>query len=264
MVVDTTIAATTAMIETTDAVIMAAMKLITAAATVMKATDPEAAVAIAANTSQQLSRAARVSNSMKPVAALLLFAASLPATEIPQGAHLLLRMVNSVNTKTAQEGDFVYLRTSSPVSIDGEIVIPVESYVQGVVSHSKKSGRVVGRAEIAIRIETLTLPSGKVYHMNPHLASVDSDDTGQKVNSAENDIKQGGTKEQDAGRIAILAGSGAAIGGLTARSIKGAGIGAGAGSAVGLATVLLTRGKEVSLKQGATLDVVFDRKVSLE
>jgi hypothetical protein len=190
-------------------------------------------------------------------------AIALQAREIPQGSHLLLRMVNSVNTRTAQEGDFVYLRTSSPISIDGEIVVPVESYVQGVVLHSKKSGRVVGRAEIAIRIETLTLPSGKVYHMNPHLASVDSEETGQKVNSAET-IKQSGGKEQDAGRIAILAGSGAAIGGLADRTIKGAGIGAGAGSAVGLATVLLTRGKEVSLKQGATLDVIFDRKVSLE
>lgn len=201
---------------------------------------------------------------MKLYAAILVTAAVLPASEIPQGSHLLLRMVNSVNTRTAQEGDFVYLRTSSPISIDGQIVVPVESYVQGVVSHAKKSGRVIGRAEIAIRIETLTLPSGKVYRMNPHLASVDSEDTGQKVNSSENDIKQGGTKEQDAGRIAILAGSGAAIGALAERSIKGAGIGAGAGTAVGLATVLLTRGKEVSLKQGTTLDVVFDRKVGLE
>jgi hypothetical protein len=33
---------------------------------------------------------------------------------------------------------------------------------------------------------------------------------------------------------------------------------------VGLATVLLTRGKEVELRQGSTLDVVFDRPVSLE
>ncbi len=138
--------------------------------------------------------------------------------------------------------------------------MPVDSYVQGVVSHSKKSGRVNGRAEIAIRIETLTLPSGKVYHMNPHLASVDSDDTDQRVNHAENDIKQGGGKEQDAGRIAILAGSGAAIGGLADRGIKGAGIGAAVGGAVGLATVLMTRGKEVSLKQGTTLDVAVDRR----
>jgi hypothetical protein len=36
------------------------------------------------------------------------------------------------------------------------------------------------------------------------------------------------------------------------------------GSAVGLATVLLTRGKEVELRQGSTLDVVFDRPVTLE
>jgi type IV secretion system protein VirB10 len=201
---------------------------------------------------------------MKHLAVLLTFTAALQGTEIPQGAHLLLRMVNSVNTRTAQEGDLVYLRTGSPIAVDGEIVVPVESYVQGVVTHSKKSGRVVGRAEIAIRIETLTLPSGKVYHMNPHLASVDSEDTDQKVNHAENDIKQGGSKEQDAGRIAILAGSGAAIGGLADRGIKGAGIGAAVGGAVGLATVLMTRGKEVSLKQGATLDVVFDRKVALE
>src|SRR5260370_4374417 len=129
---------------------------------------------------------------MKLFAAILVTAAVLPASEIPQGSHLLLRMVNSVNTKTAQEGDFVYLRTSSPISIDGQIVVPVESYVQGVVSHAKKSDRVIERAEIAIRIETLTLPSGKVFHMNPHLASVDSEDTGQKVNSSENDIKQGG------------------------------------------------------------------------
>ena len=65
-------------------------------------------------------------------------------------------------------------------------------------------------------------------------------------------------------RIAILAGSGAGIGGIADRNWKGAGIGAGVGSAVGLATVLLTRGKEVELRQGSTLDVVFDRPVALE
>ena len=50
---------------------------------------------------------------------------------------------------------------------------------------------------------------------------------------------------EDAKQIAVLASSGAALGGLIDRSWKGAGIGAGVGSAVGLATVLMTRGKEV-------------------
>jgi len=198
------------------------------------------------------------------LALLSLTSLTAGAAEIPKGAHMLLKMVNSVSTKTAAEGDYVYLRTASPIVTDGHILVPTESYVQGVVSRSKQSGRVKGRAELSIHLETLTLPGGVVYRIAPRLASVDAHETGQKVDDRENDIKQGGTKERDAGRIAITAGSGAAIGGLADRSWKGAGIGAAAGTAVGLATVLLTRGNEVELRQGSTLDVVFDRPVTLE
>jgi hypothetical protein len=190
--------------------------------------------------------------------------AAASAAEIPQGAHVLLRMENSISTRTAQEGDYVYLRTASPIALGGQIAVPAGSYVQGVVTQSKRSGRVKGRAELAIRLETLTLASGKTYKFSPHLSSVDSGDSRQKVVGKENEIEQSSDHAKDAQRIAILAGSGAGIGGLTDRGWKGAGIGAGAGAAVGLATVLLTRGQEVELQQGATLDVVFDRPVALE
>jgi type IV secretion system protein VirB10 len=184
--------------------------------------------------------------------------------DIPQGAHVLLRLENSVSTRTAKAGDFVYLRTAVPITDAGAIAVPAGSYVQGVVSESKPSGRVKGRAQLAIRLETLTLASGKVYKFSPHLSSVDSGDNGQKVVGSESAIEQSSSRLQDAERVAILAGSGAGIGGIADRSWKGAGIGAGVGSAVGLATVLLTRGREVELRQGSTLDVVFDRPVSLE
>jgi hypothetical protein len=195
----------------------------------------------------------------------LFFAAALTlsAAEIPQGAHCLLRMVNSISTRTATEGDYVYLRTATPITSKGEIVVPEGSYVQAVVTRSQRSGRVKGRAELAIRIETLTLPSGKVVKVTPHLSSVDSDGTDQKVDK-EGAVQQGGTKAADAGRIATTGGLGAAIGGMADQSWSGAGIGAGAGSAVGLATVLLGRGKEVELKQGATVDVTFERAVPIE
>lgn len=186
------------------------------------------------------------------------------AAEIPQGAHVLLRMENSLNSRTAQEGDYVYLRTAVPIANAGEIAVPAGSYVQGVVSEAKRSGRVKGRAQLAIRLETLTLGSGKVYKFAPHLSAVDSGETGQKVGGAENAIEQGSSRGRDVERIAILAGSGAGVGGIADQSWKGAGIGAAVGSAVGLATVLLTRGKEVELRQGSTLDVVFDRPVELE
>jgi len=201
---------------------------------------------------------------MKSCILALYFAASVTAAEIPKGAHVLLSMMNSINTRTAQEGDYVYLHTSTPISVDGQIVAPVNSYVQGVVTMSKRSGRVTGRAELSIRLETITLPSGKVFKFSPHLAAVDSGENGQKIASHENTIKQSPSRGQDAKQIAILAGSGGAIGGLADRSWKGAGIGAGIGIGVGLATVLLTRGKEVDLRQGTTLDVVFDRPITLE
>jgi hypothetical protein len=187
------------------------------------------------------------------------------ATEIPQGSHALLRMVNSVSTRTAREGDYVYLRTASPIAAGGEIVVPEGSYVQGVVTHSLRSGRVKGKAELAIRIDTLTLPSGKVIQLAPpHLSSVDSEGSEQKVDANENDIKQGSGHAADAARVGEMSGTGAAIGGLATRTWTGAGIGAGAGAGVGLATVLLSRGKEVELRPGSTIDVIFDRAVPVE
>ena len=198
------------------------------------------------------------------LSALLLAAISTFAAEIPQGAHVMLRMENSITTRTAKDGDYVYLRTGSPVSVAGNIILPVGSYVQGVVTNAKRSGRVKGRAELAIRLETITLPTGSVYKFSPKLASVDSGNGEQKVVGNENSVQEGSTHGQDAARIAILAGSGASIGAIVDRGARGAGIGAGAGAAVGLATVLLTRGREVELRQGTSLDVTFDRPVALE
>jgi hypothetical protein len=198
------------------------------------------------------------------LAVLALSVSILSAAEIPQGSHALLRLVNSVTTRTAREGDYIYMRTASPIVADGAILIPEGSYVQGVVTHSLRSGRVKGKAELAIRIEALTLPSGKAIKLSPRLNSVDSGGTEQKVDSQENEIKQGGSHPADAVRMAELSGTGAAIGGMATRTWTGAGIGAGVGAGVGLAVVLLSRGREVDLRQGSTIDVVFDRAVPVE
>jgi len=185
------------------------------------------------------------------------------AAEIPKGAHALLRLANSISTRTAREGDYVYLRTAMPIVNNGAIVVPEGSYVQGVVTHATRSGRVRGTAELAIRIDTMTLPSGKVIQLSPSLASVDSGDSGQRIDK-EGRVKQDTSRGGDAVRIATMSGGGAAIGGMADGSWTGAGIGSGAGAAGGLAAVLLTRGKAVELHQGSTLDGVFERPVAVE
>src|SRR5580704_6927232 len=134
------------------------------------------------------------------LAVLALSAALLAAaSEISQGSHALLRLENSISTRTAREGDYIYMRTASPIAANGQIVVPEGSYVQGVVTHAVRSGRVKGKAELSIRIETLTLASGKVIKITPHLNSVDSEGTEQKVvDSNENEIKQGSSHGADA------------------------------------------------------------------
>ena len=113
---------------------------------------------------------------MKPVLlSWLVFLTPLAvrAAEIPKNTHVLLRMMNSISTRTAQEGTQVYLQTASPISDGQRIIVPVGSYVQGTVLVAKRSGKVAGRAELAIRLEVLTLPGGKTLKFSPHVSSVD-------------------------------------------------------------------------------------------
>jgi hypothetical protein len=56
----------------------------------------------------------------------------------------------------------------------------------------------------------------------------------------------------------IGAGIGTIAGGRT-----GAGIGAGIGAAVGLATVFSSRGKEIELPRGTSLNIALDRPLSV-
>src|SRR4051794_24433481 len=91
------------------------------------------------------------------------------AAEIPSGTHVLLRMVNSLNTRTAKTGDQVYLQTASPIAAGGRILVPVGAYVQGTVAQAQRSGKVKGRASLAIHLETLTMADGKALHFTPQL-----------------------------------------------------------------------------------------------
>jgi len=186
------------------------------------------------------------------------------ASEIPVGTHLLLRMVNSITTRTAAEGNLIYLRTDTPLVADSKIIVPVGAYVQGTIAQIKRSGRVSGRAELSIRLDTLTLADGKVLKFAPRLSAVDADGSDQKVTGENDRVRQGSDVGHDSARIAILAGTGASIGALAVQSWRGAGIGAGVGAGVGFATALLTRGREVELRQGTTLDVVLDQVLVVE
>jgi type IV secretion system protein VirB10 len=181
---------------------------------------------------------------------------------VPSGTRLPLILHNAVTTRNAKPGDPVYLETLFPIVIENHILIPAGSYVQGEIQEAKRPGKVKGTGEIRLRLNSMILPNGYVVDFNaiPTNAGTGGDEATDKEGKIHGDTDKG----TDVGTVLKTTGIGAGVGGIATQSAKGAGIGAGVGAAVGIAAVLLTRGPELELPRGTTVDVVLDRTVYLD
>jgi hypothetical protein len=181
---------------------------------------------------------------------------------VPAGTRVGVVLQNGISTRGAKPGDSVYLQTSFPITINNRIVIPVGSYLRGELLESKRPGRIKGRGEFRMRLNTLIFPTGYTVDLNAAPRSADSG--GKETMDEEGKIKGGSDKGKDVGTVATTTAEGAGIGAIASRTGKGAGIGAGIGAVAGLAAVLLTRGPEAELPRGSTMDVVLERQLVLD
>ena len=183
-------------------------------------------------------------------------ALTLSAAEIPKGSHALLRMVNSVTTRTAREGDYVYLqdrhadrRGRAGAGSGGQLRSGdcVACQAQRPRERTRRTGApdrnpdpagrqsVEGRAAIEI--------GGFRWHRS---------ESGNKRGAGAAGRQPRSRCGADCFRWAERARRSAA---MADRSWKGAGIGAGAGGAVGLASVLSEPGTRSGAEAG-----VHDRR----
>ncbi|HEV7968819.1 MAG TPA: hypothetical protein VGP19_14680 [Candidatus Acidoferrales bacterium] len=181
---------------------------------------------------------------------------------VPSGTRLPLILHNAVTTRNAKPGDPIYLETLFPVVIDNRVLIPAGSYVQGEIQDAKRPGKVKGTGEIRLRLNSMILPNG--YAVDFNAVPTNAGTGGNEATDKEGNIHGDTDKAGDVGTVVKTTGIGAGVGGLATQSAKGAGIGAGAGAALGIGAVLLTRGPELELPRGTTLDVVLDRAVYLD
>ena len=179
----------------------------------------------------------------------------MPPVVVPQGTAIEVALINSISTKTAKVGDSIYARTVFPVTVGNDIVIPENSHIKGKITAVTRPGRVKGRAELTLSFQSLILPSGLSVELFGSLRNAEA--SGKK--KGETGIEGESSKGEDAGRIGESAGGGALGGVIASRSVKGAGIGAAAGGVLGAVGVLVTRGKELVLRPGTTLEIVLDR-----
>ncbi len=182
---------------------------------------------------------------------------------VPAGTQIPLQLAQGISTKSAKVGDAVYAETVFPVTANDRIVIPAGTYVQGRISQIRRPGRIKGRAEFLMHFNTMIFKSGYTVMLPGAVENVPGSEK-QTVKDKEGTIRQDGTKGKDTGTVAKTAGEGAVVGAIADRGVKGAGIGGAAGAAVGLASVLLTRGPDVSLPTGTSVQIVLERPLDLD
>ncbi len=186
------------------------------------------------------------------------------AYTLAAGTRIAVTLKHAISTKSARENDPVYAETSFPVVSNGKVVIPVGTYVQGVIQRSERPGRVKGRGALVIHFNSLIFPSGYTLLLPSTIDNVPGAEKTEMKDRKEGSIESQGTKGKDAGTIASTAGTGAAIGAVVARSAGGAGVGGLLGAGVGLASVLLTRGPDVRIESGTLVDMVLERTIIVE
>ena len=190
-----------------------------------------------------------------------------PSLVVPAGTKVLLSVESPVNTRTAKQGDGIYLISTFPVIVGPKVLIPAGVYVQGVVDQVERPGRVKGRAKLLMHFTTMIFPNGQVVPIPGGVNNLPGS-TGPTVKNSEGQIEQAGNKGKDAGTIAKGAGIGAGVGGIGgvvgSHPIEGIGYGAAGGAAVGAIYTLLTRGDDISIAAGTAVEMVLQRPLTLE
>lgn len=164
---------------------------------------------------------------------------------LPEGTTLELSLQSAVASDTSRLEDAVRAELREPIVIDGTTVLSAGAELTGIVTGVERSGRVQGRARVAYRFDSIA-NSGDTYEVTTapvsHLAPA--------------------TKGEDATKIAVGAGAGAAIGALLGGG-DGAAKGAAIGGAAGTGTVLATRGEEVRLGPSARVSTRLTAPVTV-
>lgn len=184
-----------------------------------------AAIPAAAPVAAEPQQSAAVSNEAAPATQ-----AAMPRPQIatvPSGTNLKVRLESTVDTAVNKSGDTFRAVVDEDVYVDGRVAIPRGSEVSGKLLKVVQSGRVEGRAELAMELNEVQV-GGTSYAIATKTFSVMAEST----------------KKEDAVKIGVGSGIGAAIGAIAGGG-KGAAIGAAIGGGAGTAAVVGTRGKEI-------------------
>ncbi len=169
---------------------------------------------------------------------------STPVT-LPQDTAIQVSLNHAVASDENRPGDHFEATVSEPVVVKGKTVIPEGAQVDGLVVDARQSGRLKGRAQLDLALETVDV-NGKAY----------------EVHTASNDRVGGRHKKRNIALIAGGGGGGALIGAIAGGG-KGALIGGPIGAGAGTAVAYFTGKKDIHLPAESELTFRLSEPVTI-
>ena len=158
-----------------------------------------------------------------------------PEVVVPRGMALRVRLSHAVSTEASRPGDRFAATLDEPLVIDGKTLLPKGTGVRGTIQESDDSGRLRGRAILALTLESVEW-NGRTYALRT--------ETHRRVSASH--------KKRNAVLVGGASGVGALIGGIAGGG-KGALIGAGAGAVAGTAGAGATGKREIRIPAESVL-----------
>ena len=164
--------------------------------------------------------------------------------QLAAGTSIEVRMIDSVDSQTATQGQSFAASVEQPVVVNGQTAIPRGANAVVRLVEAKSSGTFTGKTELALALISVKV-NDRYVPINTQTVSKVSDSRGEQT--------------------ARVVGAGAAVGaviGAIAGGGKGAAIGAGAGSAAGAGVQVATKGERVKIPSETRLTFTLDNAVS--
>ena len=162
---------------------------------------------------------------------------------LSEGTEMTVRLEQPLSSRTARVEDRFEATVARPVYVDGRIVIPDGSRVQGTVTVVERAQRPARGGRLNLSFDRLLLDDGTTVDLSARLVQV------------KEDIGSGGTVKQGAIGAAIGAILGKVLGGT-----KGAIVGVLLGGAGG---AISSSGDDVELPEGTVFTLQLDRATTV-
>jgi hypothetical protein len=155
---------------------------------------------------------------------------------IPSGTTLAIRLVDGLDSETAQPGQTFHATLDSPLAYEGDVAIPAGYDVEGHVVDVKSAGKFAGQSLLALQLDRISV-GGKSYNIQ-----------------TDQYRRQGASRGKNtAEKVGAGAGIGAIIGAIAGGG-KGAAIGAAAGGGLGGGVQAATHGQQIKLPSETVLN----------